>query len=332
MGLCGLLAAFGCTGKVHDLSVTASPLVILRGHVDTTSVARRNPNVPLLGALVWAGLPRTNPVCLKFDVADLKAACPDPYGMFYGQIEQSVAIDAQGNFDLPLYYLPKASVSVGDAMTRIAYGSLVVAEDVDGDGQLTFPNNIRGSDAGQGEDPNPADNHPPTAAPAPPTRSDTVIAATFSSLHTAQLRVVFREGGFVVNSNFYPAPGCAAPPPGFSIQSAPPLGDTPPTADPCTFSSTETRVEVPSLSPDEAQAFVCRPLQRGQRVLQPRQNQKLPKDMKAICLSPQILATVTMGSCPRVSIYALKGCRQDVFCLNPEWDLSASPPDFWPCR
>src|SRR4051794_7833682 len=69
----------GCSrGTVHDLSVSSDPLVVLHGHVDTAALQRQHADAPLVAALVWAGVPRINPLCLKYAAAAIQPACPDP--------------------------------------------------------------------------------------------------------------------------------------------------------------------------------------------------------------------------------------------------------------
>jgi len=36
--------------------------------------------------------------------------------------------------------------------------------------------------------------------------------------------------------------------------------------------------------------------------------------------------------CKGLTHYTLRGCFEDVNCAMPEWDFTASPPDWWPCN
>jgi hypothetical protein len=321
--LVGLLAFVTCfaasaCGRVNDLSVPQQPLLVVHGHVDLASLSRPNPSAALIGSLVWAGLPTVNPVCLEFSSPDIAAACPDPYGVFEAEIEEAAPVDANGDFDLTLFHLPAARVSIGDQTTRIAYGSLLVIEDVDGNGQPTFPGGVRRRDR----------NDPPPSSNAP----DRIVAASFYSLHAAQQRVVFREGGFVSPSFFYPE-DCGEPPTGFSILSAPPYTGTPAAPTACIVASVDTRVDVPAvapLDPTEGLGLLCRPVQRDATVRQPQTDEEPPG--KHVCLSPTVLAAVFNGLCPSLRSYALRGCAQESQCPAPEWDITAAPPPWWPCH
>jgi hypothetical protein len=309
-GTCALAAA-ACGQGVHDLTVASDPLIVLHGHVDVPSLDRKHPDAALLGALIWAEVPGVNPVCVEFAADDrIKSACPDPAGVFTGEIEVSVPVGADGNFDLPLFHLPMVSVSVGDAATRIAYGSLVVIEDANGDGQpsLVPPPGGDEFDAPSSE----------------PTDPDRIVAATFYSLDADQQRVVFREGAFVPGSYFYPGvpPGCE-PPSGFSIMTAPPQAD-PPT---CNFDQMNPRLELTPLTQAEGLAFMCRAVQKDSTVRQPDRAPRGSPDNA--CLGPNVIAAVYPGICPWLRSYALAGCQQDPMCISPEWDFRASVPDWW---
>ena len=215
-------------GRASTISAPrAHPLVVLHGHVEPTTLVRSHPGAALIGALVWAEVASVDPVCLEFDDARIEPACPDPYGVFNGAVEASRR-----------WTPPAASTSAqpsadgervrGRRRTRIAYGSLMAVEDVDGNGQpglLALPRRRRMFEA-------------PT--PQPSKVPDTIVAATFHSLRADQTRVVFREGGFDAVSYFYPLPGCAPPPSGFSILSAPPYATRRRPAGGCVDTTTET--------------------------------------------------------------------------------------------
>ncbi len=318
--LLGLLLA-GCGQGVHDLSVSGDPLLVVHGHVDLSALKRQHPEAPLIGALVWAGIPQVSPLCLKFDDDRIKPACPDPYGYFYGEIEHAAPVDADGNFALPLPHLPKASVSVGDERTRIAYGSLLVAEDRNQDGQLSLisaGSSRRNRDRGD--------------LPALLGDPDTIVGASFYTLRGDQQRLVFREGGFVEASNFYPAPGCAPPPPSFSVMLAPPLVEPPAVPGVCAFYDAARAIEVAPLSASDGLAMMCRPAQRAFFFREPQADEPPSKGATVVCLSHEIFAAVESGPCPRFRAYALKGCQDDPFCDKPDWDVTRSPPTWWPCR
>lgn len=180
-----------CGPGVHDLSVQAEPLLEVRGRVDRSLLRPGKPDSPLLAVLVWAGRVAVHPLCLTHpDEPLIAAGCPDPYGVFTGDLEMAVPLDldSEGTFALVLPRLPKINVSVGDAVTRIAYGSLLVVEDVDGDGVANY---VAQATQTQGRRPGGG----PAEEPAPALPTDRVLAASFFNLKRPQQRLVFREGG-----------------------------------------------------------------------------------------------------------------------------------------
>jgi hypothetical protein len=36
-------------------------------------------------------------------------------------------------------------------------------------------------------------------------------------------------------------------------------------------------------------------------------------------------------SCAGLTHYVLRGCRNDALCDLPAWDVTATPPAWWPC-
>jgi hypothetical protein len=298
--------------------VGSVPLLVVRGHVDVAALERANPGAPLLGALVWTGLPAVNPICLRFDLPELRAACPDPYGVFLGQLARIAPVAADGSFALEIDELPQPLFSVGDAVTRITYGSVLVFEDGNGDGRLSLVVPREGPKAGPGGELGP----------------DVTVAASFHSLQAPQERVVLREGGFVQSSHFYPAPGCPAPPPGFSLLRAPPYADAQPPDGSCQVREIGATVEVPPLAPQAASALACRRLRLGPwQVVRVRAGGPiLPEVGTRVCLSPELLAVIFPGACPELVVLALKGCEEDAFCPQPAWDETAAAPAWWPCR
>jgi hypothetical protein len=322
------LAAAGCGGSVHDLSAASDPLVVIHGHVDVAALERPNPSSALIAALIWAEVPALDPTCLAFSEPRIAAACPDPYGVFNGEVGTWSPVGADGRFDLALLQLPAVRVSVGDAVTRIAYGSVVVLEDVDGNGQPTLVAAAVGSDRFD--------------APAPqPSNPDTIVGASFYDLHANQTRVVFREGGWVPDSNFYPLPGCDAPVTGLSILTAPPYSDATPPAGGCVDTGTDATVEVTPLAAADGLAYLCRSAQIGVGLRSPGDRPPRGSTSGFICLSGtgappalpgSVLDVVYPGVCPWLRSYALSGCSTDPSCTMPEWDVTASPPSWWPCR
>ena len=115
---------------------------------------------------------------------------------------------------ITLIDLPGADVMVGDLTARIAYASLIVYDDRNGNGTLDFhhpPRHRRNSQPDVAED-----------AGASATW-DIVYGASFISMTQPDQRLAYREGSFDNSINgiaFYPRYGCGEPLPAFSILSA----------------------------------------------------------------------------------------------------------------
>ena len=148
----------------------------------------------------------------------------------------------------------------------------------------------------------------------------------------------------MADSHLYPAPGCPAPPPGFSVLLAPPYpvdGEAP---GPCTTRGLEAPIEVPPLSPAQAQAFACRGWNPGGfraegdvvgpgiGVHRARSDGPLPDGIPRLCINRELMVFVVPDVCPVLVVFALKGCLNDPLCAAPEWDDTAMPPPWWTCH
>jgi hypothetical protein len=312
----------GC-GPVHDAGFTADPLLVVHGHVDTAALVRTHPDAPLVGALVWASVPAVNPLCVRFpNDPNIRGACPDPNGVFLGEIEVTAPVAADGSFELVLFHLPALKDSVGDSVTRIAYGTLLVAEDVNGDGNLDLVQPPSRSFEGPGME---------------LTNPDLIVAASFSSLDAHQERLAFREGGFIPPcmgtnlmppdcSYFYP-PDCE-PMSGFSILTDDPGGV-------CTDVVVDPTIVIeaaPLASAADGLALNCRSIQGSDvTVRAPPGDGDAPTGglHHLVCVAPKVVAAVYTETCSWLRAYALSGCAQDPLCTAPEWTTTTAPP-WWP--
>lgn len=306
LGLIAALLGAACDRGVDDLTLTSLPLAYLHGHVDLASLPASTAGAKLRAALVWGAVPSFPVGCLEYGTnPSLQDACPDRQGFYLGPVESEVELQpgGDGRFEIPIWRLPSAGVSVGSDEARIAWGSVVVAIDGDGDGVLRL------------------DDKTSRFGPS----RDKVVAASFVSTRPPHQRVGFREGGWNEASPFYPVPGCPAPPPGFSILS---IGGEPPA---CSSARLEDDVvEAAVLTAEEAQALACRGLSQS-IVSDPRNQGEAPWGTQ-VCLDAQTVAAVeSRGACASFVIMPLAGCYADLRCDEPDWDLRATPPSWWPC-
>src|SRR5262249_12373099 len=147
----------------------------------------------------------------------------------------------------------------GDVTARVAYASLVIYDDRDGDGTLTLgrPARLAGR-----EPSDPANDQGISTL-------DLVYAASFTSMTRPDTRLAFREGAFNQAAAFYPRSGCGDPLPSFSIVSAggftpadaiaaPPPGQLPPEAPAmCSEVSTSTPGQFAYQPPAQLHEIAC---------------------------------------------------------------------------
>ena len=53
---------------------------------------------------------------------------------------------------------------------------------------------------------------------------------------------------------------------------------------------------------------------------------------KAAGMTQLVISGRTDDSCVGLSHFVLRGCRNDPTCNVPAWDITATPPSWWPCK
>ncbi len=290
--------------------------------------------------------------------AVVAAGCRDVLAFTPIRATNTVAIAPGQTAELPLFQLPSADVMVGDLTGRVAYGSLVVFDDIDGDGELAFAQPVllpTGAFNG-GNDHDDEDNEGTR-------RPDEVLGASFVSMTAPDRRVAFLEGEFF-ETGFYPRRGCGAPLPGFSILSAggftldaaiaATLDGELPAQDPatCAEDDPETPIEIALDEPGALSEVTCK-----QRALDSSVRYRDPpavpppgfeKRAHACTSIPTLgepapatadLVQLVIASnnehepCKGFTHYTLVGCDGgELECDEYEWDLRANPPAWWPCE
>lgn len=364
----GFAAALASCGDLRGFGGSATPLATIKVEVqgsvpDAADMAGREPALRV--ALVWGDQWLPEPFCIlppadEQTAAVVAAGCRDPFGFVPKLVAANAGVE-QGRATLELLQLPSAEVMVGDLTARVAYGSLVVYDDRDGDGTLRLDRarRLRGR-----QDDGPPDSEDMRSV-------DVVYGASFVSMTEPDTRVAYREGGFRAQAAFYPRNGCGDPPPAFSLLSAGgfsalavldaiAMGGLPP-EDPAqcrqslldetvvirlrpsaelrgvgceqnrTDGSTRYR-EPPEEAPDlEGRSHVCAEIPTFQADLNPEGGEPQQADD-----APPQLQWVVSGNaadtCVGLTHFALRGCFEDVRCALPEWDLTSNPPQWWPCR
>jgi hypothetical protein len=353
------LAFSGC-GKLVGLNTPVTPLAQINFQVtgDIASVQRPDTvgQTPQLRvALVWGAQWLPEPFCVlppesPAAAAVIAAGCPDSLRFVPDSAGADIAVQPGVPATIDLVNLPAAGVMVGDVTARVAYASLIVYDDRNGNGTLDFhhPPQHRHNDEGYD--------------PGTPATRDIPYGASFISMTLPDQRVAYREGGFNDNVAFYPRKGCDPPPANFSILSA---GG---------FSQSDTLLaflqgQLPAEDPTTCgvakldQAVVTIPLQAPTTELTelsctandtsgtptyaaPPDAPFNPGIAPWVCVGfphiPGDDAGVPSGSqlvvanghdapCQSVTHFTLRGCDNDPSCAAPSWDVTATPPAWWPC-
>jgi hypothetical protein len=359
------IALAGC-GKLVGLNTPTTPLeqVHLQVTGDLASVQRRETvgQAPQLHvALVWGAQWLPEPFCVlppesQAAAAVVAAGCPDSFRFVPDRAGADVVVQPGVPATIALVNLPAADVMVGDVTSRVAYASLIVYDDRNGNGTLDFHHPPRHHHHGE-----PADVED---AGAPGTR-DIVYGASFISMTLPDQRVAYREGAFNAGVAFYPRNGCVLPPlPGFSILSA---GGFPrpdftqpnvllaaaqgqlPAEDPTTCGVAkldEAVVTIPLQSPDGLTQLACTVGDTAGTTFyrEPPANSPdvtnrawacvgfphLPGDDAGVPNGQQlVVASAPTDACQSVTHYTLRGCDNDPGCAAPSWDVTATPPAWW---
>lgn len=341
---CGELSGFG--GAVPPL---ATARVQVTGDLASLQAA---PDAALRVALVWGAQWLTEPLCVlppeNDSVAELIAAgCRDPFGFVPQRVAENVPLEPDGSAVFELFDLPSADVMIGGVTARVAYASLVVYDDRDRDDTLTLgrANRLAGR---------------PDDLPFDPGQStlDVVHGASFVSMTRPDMRLAFREGGFNRLAAFYPRSGCGDPLPSFSVVSAGGFsaeaalasvlrGALPP-QDPatCREETMDATIAIELRPPAEVRQVACaeRRTDSSVRYREPPVDEPDLTGRTFACAGIPDFGTgrgegmiqlVISGrpgdSCVGITHYVLRGCRGDATCELPSWDITATPPAWWPC-
>jgi hypothetical protein len=172
-------------------------------------------------------------------------------------------------------------------------------------------------------------------------------------------RLAVREGAFSAAAAFYPRGGCSAPPQGFSILSAggfsmadamaAVLRGELPQEDPASCAQAPldaALVRIPLQSPAPLRQLACMPHNDGgsTRYREPSGTAPDLTERPWACVGlpsfgeppadgalQLVAAGLPTDACKSLTHWVLRGCEDDPACATPEWDQSATPPDWWPC-
>lgn len=314
-------------------------------------------NVALVWAMQWlpepfcvlaATVPETlaAPPSTVEDIQRVAAAgCRDNFGFVPSRVGADLPLAPNGPTTIPIITLPAADVMVGDLTARIAYASLILYEDGNGNGTLDLRHPQRQRRGGE----------PINDAAGP---ADRVWGASFVSMTEPDRRVSYREGGFNAGVAFYPRAGCADPPPSFSILSASGFSSVDalrsiltgqlPEESSCTTEPIDDLVVVELGDPSALSQLACTPNDNGgvtyyreapssldltNMVWACANFPRLSADDGGVPSGEQLVVASTPDQpCVSTLHYTLRGCNNDPACATPSWDIAATPPSWWPCQ
>jgi len=370
----GIVAAAGPvdSGPSVDADAVDADMNVDAGDMDAVAVdagavdAVAGPG-HLRAALVWGLQWLPEPFCVlppgsPEAAAVIAAGCRDSFGFIPSRAAADIPITPGVPATFDLYTLPAADVMVGDITGRIAYASVIVYADRNGNGVLDLRHPPRQRRRGEAIDDGPG-------AP------DAVYGASFISMSQPDRRVAFLEGDFSALRGvaFYPRLGCADPPMSFSILSAGGFsaltaltsglaGMIPPEDDPsaCATAALDDTivVPIPPQAPVALSQLACTTNDEGgvtyyrqaPTVADPKDKAdpidlthwtwacagfpRIGTDVGAGSSAQQLVIAMPAGpgACKTTRHYTLRGCDNDPFCALPTWPAPGLPvPAWWPC-
>ncbi|HET6148079.1 MAG TPA: hypothetical protein VFH68_11165 [Polyangia bacterium] len=360
---CTLAGALAGCGKVQGFGGAAPPLVTFNFSVtgDLTPLLPSGETGPrsLQVALVWGAQWQQEPFCFlppdpRDDAAKIAAVvtagCRDPFAFTPALVAGNTPVTVGTPATMSLFSLPSAEVMVTSGTGRIAYGTFVVYDDRDGSGTLELATPRRTRSGG------------PQGPPMPDLvdSPDIVYGASFVTMTAPDERVAYLEGTYLI-SGFYPRNGCNDPPGSFSIVgaggfsvadaiAASAKGQLPVESsciDPVPGQPLDRQVSIAVQDHRSVQEVSCvqRATDSSVRYREPPPDAPDFFGRTTACAhlptfdaqnQSSLIQLVVSGRrtdrCLGLTHYTLRGCRENVACPVPDWDFTATPPAWWPCR
>ena len=333
------LAALACwlagCGDLYGLKEVQGSVAQVHLRVVGSLAAVRLPATPgeaprLRVALVWAAPPLLNDSYCRFgplsdaEAEVVRAGCPDEQRFMPERVEGSIAVEPGVPALLDVMTPPSADVMTAYASYGLAFGSLVVYDDRDGDGTLELR----------------TPSSPPSPGPI-----DVVYGGSFISQTLPDQRLSYRHGNFD-DAGFYPRVNCPDPPEGFSILQAGGHVGSSSMEDAATCAEStlsEAEVVIALQSPEVVGQLACSAGGSGDNaaVYSPP-----PDDEPDLTRRPWACSTLMSSElqkvelavatppgepCKGITHYVLRGCRGTPDCIAAKWDRTADPPAWWPC-
>lgn len=303
-----------CGQGLYDETYTGDPLFLLRANVEGTLEATPS---SLRASVLWSSLPDALNSCLGLaqDNSDV-SVCFNLY--FKPSIAaESVAVEPvfPSALEMPMYRLPRLSSLSGREGSWLGYGSVVIFDDGNGNGQLDL------------------------VEPGQDTAEDTVVGASLlpnierdSSgvvVSTERNVLVYREGELSpLWKMFEMAADCPAPPEGLSVYFIDVEQNI------CERKNIDDGLTIKIDDSDAMRANICRP-KFGPQFGYP--SDPPPAGAQVTCVDEYTLEFSTDADllCPLVQRYDLIGCTDTSSveaCNATAWDLTNDIPAWWPCE
>jgi hypothetical protein len=299
------ITGLACGDGVHSASNLGDPIVTLSAEVEGTLPDNVSAD-HLRASIIWETLPDALLECMDKAVnADDVYACTNPTDFRPAQSTRSVAIEPTfpASFEVPMYTLPSPEVLSGDPTALLGYGILVVYEDGNENNELDL--------VSFGEK----------------VSADTILASGIPSGVEKAIYVVYREGALSPFWKMFSIFGCPEPGQGFSVVDL--VADANGVS--ClVHSAEEAKISVLFEDSESVRQLICEPLldiNTYPPVDAPETDQQIYchySDSLEYLMDPD-------SYCRFSQVYELAGCENLFGCKVPDWDLTASPPAWWPC-
>ncbi len=362
------ISLIGCH-KLVGLGGAVTPLVSVKVQVNGDFSQMASPRIALVWGMQWQPEPfcvvEAESPASPAAAAVATAGCPDNFRFVPARDAADVPIQPGSLASLTLVDLPGADVMVGDITSRVAYGSLVVYDDSNSNGTFDLrhpPHNRRRGG------PPPQDDGG-AAGPPDVVWGASFISMTLPDQRVAFLEGTFNSTVAFYPRSGCPDPPVEfslLSAGGFSPQSALAVafdGGIPEEADPstCATAGLDQTVVLTLQAPStELQALSCvandsgggtsfyveAPAKALDFYIAGQPNPAGSAHVAACTGFPHlstddggvppgqqlVIASAPTEDCQYLTHYTLRGCNNDPACAAPNWDITASPPAWWPCQ
>lgn len=300
------LALSACGEGVHSGESFGEPLVTLRARIEGQAPSTATTG-ELSASMIWAAMPAEFEECMEAAIDEGEImTCMEGNRFVPALATNSVPVQPvfPASFEIPLYTLPSPAVLSGSPGALFGYGILVVYDDGNTNGELDLVDSEATSSV------------------------DTVLGASAPTGQHEIGFVVYREGALSPVWKMFSLFGCGEPEQGFSVIRMV-MDEAAGTLSCVVRRTNDTTLAVYFEDSEEMRSLVCEAAEEGSTypAAEP------PPGATVECYGPDFMRFASNPSayCRHWQTYRLSGCFDPLDCSTPDWDLTASPPDWWPC-